>query len=200
MPDANKQRLVELCAERGVVLIEDDIYAELGDGPVPPRAAKAWDAAGGVIHCGSLHKTLAPGMRLGWMLGGRWLERIVMLKHAHSRSNDALTQRAVARFLASAGYDRHLARLRERLRRWREDAADTIAASFPEGTRLHVPSGGMLLWVELPQRRSAYAVFERALAEGIRVAPGRCSRTPAATTTSCASPAGDHAAPTWFWR
>jgi len=77
------------------------IYGALGEDDLPLRTAKSWDRSGNVIHCGSLHKTLAPGMRIGWMLGGRWLARIKMLKHAQSRANDALAQLAIAEFMGS---------------------------------------------------------------------------------------------------
>jgi len=171
MPDPEKHRLATLCEQRGVPLIEDDTYGALGDAGAP-RALKAWDPCGNVIYCASMHKTLAPGMRLGWMLGGRWRRRIDMLKFAQSRPNEPLAQAAVADFMGSKSYDRHLTRLRARLRSQREDMADAIARHFPEGTRLSAPAGGMLLWVELPAGASGTAVFEQALREGVRVAPG----------------------------
>ncbi len=59
-----------VCVAHGAALIEDDTYGALADGG-PHRAIKHWDRAGDVIYCSSLHKTLAPGMRLGWIMGGR---------------------------------------------------------------------------------------------------------------------------------
>lgn len=173
MPDENKAALVSLCAERKVALVEDDTYAALGDDEEPLRALKSWDEAGGVIHCASLHKTLAPGMRLGWISGGRWHKRIRMLKYAQSRPNDPLSQVAVAEYMSSGAFDRHLSRLRKLLRGRREQVAESIARHFPEGTRLTLPRGGMLLWVELPAPLRGQTVFETALREGVRVAPGQ---------------------------
>ena len=172
MPDEEKARLVALCDAAKVALIEDDIYGALSDDDLPLRTAKSWDKTGNVIHCGSLHKTLAPGMRIGWMLGGRWLARIRMLKHAQSRANDALAQLAIAEFMGSHAYDRHLVRLRRLLKAQRAATAEAVAAYFPAGTRLSMPSGGMMLWVEMPGGRSSGQVFDAALTEGIRIAPG----------------------------
>lgn len=172
MPDEEKARLVALCEARQVPLVEDDIYGALSDDDRPLKACKAWDRSGNVIYCGSLHKTLAPGMRLGWMLCGRWLARIRMFKHAQSRSNDALTQMAVGAFMDSHAYDRHLVRLRRQLRTQRQQMAEAIEQHFPPGTRLNLPRGGMLLWVEMPAGTSSGRVFEEALRRGIRVAPG----------------------------
>jgi len=172
MPDADKARLVALCEQHAVPLIEDDTYSALGRDDAPLRALKSWDGSGNVIHCASLRKTIAPGLRLGWVSGGRWQARIRMLRYAQSRANEALPQLTMAEFMASSSYERHLARLRRVLRRQREQVADAIAAHWPAGTKLSVPEGSMMLWVELPDQRSGQAVFETALAQGIRVAPG----------------------------
>ncbi len=172
MPDAAKARIAALCADRNVPVIEDDIYGRLHDGATLPRALKSWDSSGNVVYCSSGHKTLAPGIRVGWMIPGKWRRRASILKYANSRPNDLLTQMALADVMGSRGYERHLTKLRTTLREQREQMADAIAASFPAGTRLSMPQGGLVLWVELPERTSATQVFEAALREGIRIAPG----------------------------
>lgn len=170
MPDERKAALVSLCGARGVALIEDDIYGEMSD--APPRTLKHWDTQGGVIHCGSLNKILAPGLRLGWMLAGRWQSRVEMLKYTQSRFPEELPQAAVAEFLASPAYDRHVRRLREALRHHRAAYADLVATHFPAGTRLTPPEGGMLLWLQLPDGVNGDALFADALNHGIKIAPG----------------------------
>ncbi|CAM2154751.1 2-aminoadipate aminotransferase [Paraburkholderia tropica] len=172
MPDAHKQRIVELCTQAGVAVIEDDPYRELVEGETAPRALKAWDSAGTVIHCTSFNKTLAPGMRVGWMAGGRWHARIAMLKFSQSRLNEPLSQAVLAEFLQSQAHERHLRRLRERLRAQRERMAQGIGAAFPEGTRFTPPAGGLAFWIELPRHVSSMALFDAALAERIRIMPG----------------------------
>ncbi len=172
MPDEHKARLVELCHRHGIPLIEDDTYTALIDDGLPRKALKAWDAVGGVIHCASLHKVLAPGMRLGWLNAGRWQARVEMLKYAQSRYNDELAQMAAAAVMASAAYDRHLQRLRGKLREQRQRTAAAIAACFPPGTRHSQPRGGLALWVELPQQVASQELFDRALDAGILIAPG----------------------------
>ena len=172
MPDAHKARLVQWCEARGIALIEDDCFSATADSDAPPAAAKAWDGSGNVIHCASLHKVLAPGMRLGWIAAGKWQARVEMLKFGLSRPNEMLSQMAAADFLASGAHERHLRRLRTRLRAQREWFTQAIAAGFPAGTRLGAPRGGMHLWVELPAQVSSEAVFDQALQAGIRVMPG----------------------------
>jgi DNA-binding transcriptional MocR family regulator len=172
MPDAHKARIVELCAQAGVALIEDDPYRELVEGQAPPQAIKAWDTDGTVIHCTSFNKTLAPGMRVGWMSGGRWHARIAMLKFAQTRHNEPLSQAVLAEYLQTQAHERHLRRLREKLRAQRERMAQVIAAAFPQGTRFTPPQGGLAFWIELPRHVASLALFDAALAEGIRIMPG----------------------------
>ena len=92
MPDAEKARLVALCERQQVPLIEDDTYGALTDDDSPLPAAKSWDPTGNVIYCASLHKTLAPGMRLA---AGRALEGA----HRHAEIRAKPSQR-------TAGADR----------------------------------------------------------------------------------------------
>ena len=138
----------------------------------PLAAAKTWDTTGNVIHCASLHKVLAPGMRLGWIAAGKWQARVEMLKFGLSRPNEMLAQIAVADFMGTGAFERHLRRLREQLRIQREWMAQAVAGSFPAGTRLTLPRGGLHLWIELPAGMSSETVFEQVLAHGIRVMPG----------------------------
>lgn len=172
MPDTHKARLVELCAQAGIALIEDDPYRELVDAARPPKSLKAWDTDGTVIHCTSFNKALAPGMRVGWLNGGRWHPRIGMLKFAQSRHNEQLSQVVLAEFLETNAYERHLRRLRDRLQIQRERMASAIDASFPEGTRFTPPAGGLFFWIELPRAVSSAVFFDAALDDGIRVMPG----------------------------
>ncbi|HTD02895.1 PLP-dependent aminotransferase family protein [Undibacterium sp.] len=172
MPDAHKEKLVQLCETHGIPLIEDDSYSALANSDAPLLAAKSWDRTGNVIYCASLHKILAPGLRLGWMVAGRWHARVNMLKYAQTRYNEEWAQIIVAEFMGSSSYDRHLRRLRGALKTQRERTAEAIAAYFPPGTRLTIPDGGVSLWVELPQQLSSQAVFDAALQQDILVSPG----------------------------
>jgi DNA-binding transcriptional MocR family regulator len=172
MPDANKARLVQLCAEHNTVLIEDDTYGDLVDTEQPLSTLKYWDRTDNVIYCASLNKTLAPGMRLGWISAGKWHERVEMLKHTQSRGCEALSQLAVSAFMRTPSYERYLRRLRKILTQQREQMSASIIRYFPEGSRVTQPQGGTLLWVELPRHHSSMALFHEALKVGIQISPG----------------------------
>jgi DNA-binding transcriptional MocR family regulator len=172
MPDDAKQRLVALLSERSIPLVEDDVYGDLAFGPARPRPAKAFDRDGSVIYCGSFSKTLAAGFRVGFVAPGRWRERVEVLQFATRVAVPTLPQRAVARFLADGGYDRHLRALRVRLEQNVARAAAVVAAEFPAGTRVSRPRGGCFLWVEMPLAVDALQLHRRALEAGVSIAPG----------------------------
>ena len=175
MPDEERERLVRITRRHDVPIIEDDVYAELvfdGTRPRPLRAFAGPSEDSHVLLVGSVSKTLAPGYRVGWVAGGRWHDQIIRLQYSHTLACPSLPGMAVAEFLASGGYDRHLRRLRAALAGNMERYREMIATEFPEGTRVSAPRGGFVLWVELPPGVDALQLHEQALRRRIVVAPG----------------------------
>ena len=172
MPDLEKRRLVELLTAHGVPLIEDDIYGNLAFGSARPAVAKSFDPEGMVLLCGSLGKTVAPGYRVGWAVPGKFKAEVHRLKHTCSIGNPTVTQLALADFLATGGYNRHLRRLRRNYEQLAECMSVSIARNFPPGTRMTRPQGGQVLWVELPGKVDALELHRAALSNGISIAPG----------------------------
>jgi len=173
MPDEAKERLVAMLASREIPLIEDDIYGDLQHSGERPRPAKAFDTRGLVLLCSSFSKTLAPGYRVGWIAPGLFRERVMALKFAQTIATPTLPQMAIAEFLASGGYEHHLRRLRAALGAQVARVGESVAAHFPEGTRISRPSGGFVLWVELPNGKSGLQLAEQASERGIAIAPGQ---------------------------
>jgi DNA-binding transcriptional MocR family regulator len=171
MSDETRQALVALCDARAIPVIEDATFSDLHFDGVQ-RAAKSHDRSGSVLLCGSLSKTLAPGLRLGWLAGGRRHREIVALKRAMSVGQPLVIQEAVGEFLQGGGYQHHLRRLRKRCRAQVRETVDSLRSHAPHGTFVREPDGGYLLWVQLPPGVSATALATRARREGIAVAPG----------------------------
>ncbi len=172
MPDANKKALVELLMRRGIPLIEDDIYGDLCFGATRPKTAKAFDREGLVMLCSSFSKTLAPGYRVGWTAPGRFRPHVENLKFTSSMATATPPQMAIAEFLRSGGYDRHLRRLRRKLMVQVQQMTRAISRYFPDGTKVTRPQGGYVLWIELPRAVDSLDLHRRALAQKISVAPG----------------------------
>lgn len=177
LSDERKRQLVELLEEAGVPLIEDDIYGDLYFWGERPRPAKAFDRTGNVIYCSSFSKTISPGLRLGWMIPGRYLPEARQQKYFHNLATASIPQMAVAHFLEQGGYDRYLRTARQRYRDANERMRAAVGRYFPEGTAVSRPQGGFVVWVQLPGHASGTEVYQRAREEDINVAPGRMFST-----------------------
>lgn len=172
MPDERKRELVQLLARHEVPLIEDDVYSELYFGGAYPRPAKAWDEHGWVMYCSSFSKTLAPGYRIGWVLPGRFGERIERMKWMTTLTASVPAQAAIADFLTHGNFDRHLRKLRHTLATQQAQMLQAIGQHFPRDTRVTRPGGGYFLWAELPKNIDALKLHQIALEHGISIAPG----------------------------
>jgi DNA-binding transcriptional MocR family regulator len=176
MSDAARRELVAELAERDIPLIEDDIYGELPHHGTRRQLARAFDHApdreSRVVVCGSGSKIFSPGMRVGWVVGGRYTTAIRHLKRTSSFASTTLPQLALADYLEHGAVEQHLRRLRHACGERCVAMADAILATFPEGTRTTRPTGGFSLWVELPRSVDALDLQKLALADDITIAPG----------------------------
>jgi DNA-binding transcriptional MocR family regulator len=172
LSDENKRRLVQALSARQIPLIEDDVYGELSFDGARPRSAKSYDEADWVIQCSSFSKSLAPGLRVGWLASRRFGRQLQHLKYISSMASATLPQQAMADFLGRGGYDHHLRQIRRQYAQQVAAAGEAVASYFPAGTRATQPRGGFVLWVELPPQVDSLQLFWRARAEGISVAPG----------------------------
>ncbi|ANO51259.1 aminotransferase-like domain-containing protein [Woeseia oceani] len=172
MPDDHRRELVHMIERHHITLIEDDVYGDLRFDGFRPKPAEFHSRQGRVLTCGSFSKTAAPGYRIGWLLAGRYTAEIERLKRSFSCSSGLLQQLTLSEFLASGDYDRYLKALRPVLQCNAERMAALIAEYFPAETRTSQPVGGSVLWLELPRTVDSEELFDRAVAQGISIAPG----------------------------
>ncbi len=172
MPDANKLALVSLLGKHGIPLIEDDVYGDLGFDHRRPTTCMALAPRADIIHCSSFSKTLAPGLRVGWVASGKYRERIEYLKYVSSIASPTAPQLAVADLLESGRYERYLREVRGKYASAVARMGNAVMKYFPEGTRISQPLGGFVLWVELPGRIDSFELARRALKQGVSIAPG----------------------------
>lgn len=175
----HRAEILDVCFEHGIAVIEDDTFSEL---PHPsdkanaawrPPPLKAHDVHHNVITCSSLSKLMAPGLRVGFISGGRWHERIKNLQHAHSIGCAVFPQEVVAAFMRH-GYQHYLRKMRDTCAANTETVRQLILHHFPHGTTVSAPRGGYLLWVTLPETVFADELLEQALQQhGIAFAPGQ---------------------------
>ncbi len=172
IPDERKKDLVDLLAKHDIPLIENDVCGELYFGEKRPLVCKAFDTKGLVILLSSFSKDISPGLRLGWVAAGRYASEVEWLKFTLSASSPTLPQMAIAEFLDGGGYDQHLRRIRREYAHNVDLMSDAVMRYFPEGTRLSRPSGGFILWVQLPENVDSLELYKMALQSGITLAPG----------------------------
>jgi 2-aminoadipate transaminase len=165
MPAGRRAELLEVAARLGILIVEDDAYAEVVlDGPPPPAIA---EMAGyeGVIRLATVSKTLAPGLRLGWLVASRAMAGR-LAGHGVFASGGCpnhTTSLAFETLLRTGQYDRHLLWLRDRLRARRD------ALVGPLRTLVAVPCGGYFVWLRAPQGVDLLDAARRA---GVSVADG----------------------------
>ncbi|MEV6977524.1 aminotransferase class I/II-fold pyridoxal phosphate-dependent enzyme [Kitasatospora sp. NPDC093806] len=179
VPLSRREELLAVAAAHRLPVVEDDAYAELTlDGPPPPPSMAALAGYRGVLRLRTFSKTLAPGLRLGWLLGDPELvERLV--SHGLFVSGGAVnhtTSLTVATLLRDGGFDRRLAELRAGLRLRRDALAEALGiAGSRRGERpwrCRVPGGGYFLWLSFPHGPSDHRIAALADAAGVRIARG----------------------------
>ncbi|HEY5983243.1 MAG TPA: PLP-dependent aminotransferase family protein, partial [Anaerolineales bacterium] len=172
IPDEKKKELVALLRRYDVPLIENDVSGEIYFGEKRPLTCKAFDTNGSVMLCSSFSKDISPGLRVGWVAAGRFMAEAMWLKSTISASSPTLPQMAVAQFLEGGGYDQHLRRIRREYARNVELLSDAVVRYFPSGISLTRPSGGLVLWVRLPEQVDSLELYKLAHEAGITLAPG----------------------------
>ena len=172
---ARRQALVEVATEAGLLLIEDDVYRELAyDAPALPSL---WSMApaGVVARLGSFSKTLAPGVRVGWLTGGS--EQVLRLAEGGLLDSGGginhFSALAVAELCASGDYDEGITRFRTVYRERRNALLAGLAEYLPPGCHWYTPGGGFFTWVILPPELAALDVLPHAEAAGVSFLPGR---------------------------
>jgi DNA-binding transcriptional MocR family regulator len=169
-----KKNLVSILAKYQVPLIEDDIYGDLcPPGDRRPVTSKAFDTKGLVLLCSSISKTLAPGLRVGWIAPGRFRDQVLQLKTNQTLACPTITQLAIAEFLEHGSYDAHLRKIRRFFSNQLQLFSSAIAQYFPSPIRVSRPQGGFVLWIEFDAKLDTTKLAARALnRHQIAIAPG----------------------------
>jgi len=169
----HRKELLAIAARHGKAVIEDNYEMDLRYAGRPVPTLAGLDEDGLVVQLLSFSKSLFPGVRAGAIVArGRHVDALLALRHAADLGGALPLQAALADFMRSGAYDRHLAAQRKRLRARRDAMLESLAQELPEGATWIVPEGGLQLWVELPEPLDSREVHADALREGVLVAPG----------------------------
>ena len=170
LPLDRRHALIALAKEYNVAIFEDECYADLlWDGIEAPPALYALDP-GCVIHLGSFSKSLAPALRLGYVIAPPdIMSRLLPLKG--DSGTGALDQMVVAEYF-SQHFDSHLGRLNGVLREKLDTMTEAVAREFGSSAECWVPKGGIFLWIRLPPEVDVRKLVKPAADAGIVFNPG----------------------------
>ena len=172
MPLERREALLELAAARDFIIIEDDYETENRFTGSPIPALKSLDQSDRVIYIGSLSKTFAPGLRLGYIVAPvDLIQEIRALRRLMVRHPPAYIQRHFALFLALGHYDALMRRVSKAHRERAEVLIRALSAHLPHTHHLPI-SGGASCWLEGPAWLDSRQLAEFAAAEGILIEPG----------------------------
>ncbi|MFQ3176845.1 MAG: DNA-binding transcriptional MocR family regulator [Psychromonas sp.] len=172
MPESDKKRLYQLAQSYDICIIEDDIYGDISYRSPRPKTIKSFDEDGRVLLCSSFSKSVAPGIRVGWIAPGRYRDKVTHVKYVSSSMCPTLPQLAIADFIQSGGYNRHTRKVRLLYKQGRDHLIKCIKQYFPKDTRISFPQGGYLLWVELNRQYDVVKLASECNQGAVSIAPG----------------------------
>ena len=174
LAEERRRQLVELAVAEDLLIVEDDVYRELAyDGPPPESlwriAADVEGARERVIRLGTFSKSLAPGLRCGWLTSGaarvqEYVDRGVLDAGGCPSQFSACI---CAHQLREGAFDTNVARLRDAYRERRDALVEGLRAALPDGCSVTSPSGGLFAWVELPDGLPGGSLISAGEAHGV---------------------------------
>ncbi|WP_316848313.1 PLP-dependent aminotransferase family protein [Pedobacter psychrodurus] len=172
LSNEQKRKLLSVAHQYNVAVIENDIYGDLNFHGQRPSTIKSFDDSGLVLTYSSYAKTLAPGIRLGWLAAGRFMQRAEQIKFALGSTVSPLYQETVNRLLTGSRYDRHVRAFRMQLAKNAYFTFNLLSNSFPEKTSFLTPAGGYNIWAKMPDDTDMAQFYNQCDKIGVRFTPG----------------------------
>src|SRR5213595_2842939 len=171
-----RRRLVEVAAERELLVLEDNPYGLLRFEGEPLPTLRSLDGGRYVVYLGTFSKILSPGIRLGWAAApGPVYEKLNLGKQASDLCSSSFSQAFAAAYFAHADWREYLRVLRDLYRRRRDVMLDALAEFFPPESHWTRPGGGLFIWATLPDYIDTTDLLARALESNVAFVPGRAA-------------------------
>jgi 2-aminoadipate transaminase len=169
-----RQAVARIAAEHALIVVEDDPYGKLRYRGVEIPPIKSWDEAGRVIYASTFSKTIAPGLRVGWVAAPvETLNQLLILKQAADLHTSSVDQRIAYAFLTQHDQAAHLQKICKAYGERFEVMDAALRATMPTGYRWTQPEGGMFLWVTGPAELDGLKLLGRAIERRVAFVPGR---------------------------
>jgi 2-aminoadipate transaminase len=170
LPIERRREMLRLAAEYGVPIFEDDCYCDLIWSGERPPALYAMSDKGNVIHIGSFSKSIAPALRVGYIVAP-WAALSRMLSLKTDAGSGALEQMVLAEY-CTPHFNEHVPALRRGLRAKLETLMESLNEHFGTAAEFDDPKGGIFLWVKLPDNVDTLKLYQPALKAGVAINPG----------------------------
>jgi 2-aminoadipate transaminase len=174
LPEVRRLEIIRLARHYGFLIVEDDVYRDLSfDGPVP-ASFYALTNGDHTVSIGSFSKTLAPGLRLGWLVGSEdVIQRCINCGTMQMGGGaNPFVANMVAGYCWSGHWEKHIVHLQSLYKGRRDIALSALSRYMPSDVRWTHPAGGFFIWLSLPKQVFAQDVKRLALQEGVSLAAG----------------------------
>jgi 2-aminoadipate transaminase len=170
LPESRRAEMLRLAEAHGVPIFEDDCYADLIWDHKRPPALHAMSKTGNVVHIGSFSKSIAPALRVGFIVAP-WEMMSRMLALKTDAGSGALEQMVLAEYCAPH-FSTHVPKLARGLRAKLDTLMEALNEQFGTAAEFDTPAGGIFLWVKLPDNVDTLKLYQAALAAGVAINPG----------------------------
>lgn len=170
--ESNRQKVAEVLKDTKCTLIQDDPYGDLRfSGQQKSNFLSL--LPDNTVLLGSFSKTVAPALRLGWLVASpKLMDKLIIAKQAADLHTNYLAQRILYQYLTDNNLDDHIKEIIEAYGSQKEAMMESINKYFPQEVQCTNPEGGMFLWATLPEKLSAMELFDEALKQKVAFVPG----------------------------
>jgi len=173
MSAMRRKELFKFCTDNRLPIIEDDAYGDIWIDEEPPKPLKSMDENGMIIYLGTISKALAPGLRIGWLVGSESVvDRLGDVKMQTDYGSSSVSQWILKEILSDENYDKYIEETRNALKYRRDLMLSALEKYFKELAVWEVPKGGFYIWINFNKDVAMEKLFHAALKEGILLNPG----------------------------
>ncbi len=170
MPENRRKKVIEIAEKYNFLIIEDDCYADLTWDRKRPKSIYSFCKDDRVIYCGSFSKSLAPALRVGYIVAS-WKVISKILAFKNDGGSGAIEQMILADF-CSKHYKNHTSVLVKELKRKCDLMINALEIEFGSIAEFDIPKGGIFIWIKFPNIINTTKLYEEALKKGIALNPG----------------------------
>jgi DNA-binding transcriptional MocR family regulator len=170
---ARRVRLLELAAELGILIVEDDPFTLTAFESSPPPTLKSLDTTGNVLYVGSLSKIAASGLRIGWLIAPQAVvSRLTDARQQMDFGLSSIPQWVAAQFIQEGHFERQITRLRQALLAKRNEMINGLQSILHEYVAFTPPQGGLNMWCKLNRQADSFKLLDESIKRGVIFVPG----------------------------